>query len=53
VGSNSDEVVSWSSSCIAALIGLIGSSHTGMAGSYLVDLNLLLAAAAAAGVSLP
>lgn len=51
MGSNYDEVLSWSSSCIA-LIGLTGNSHTGMAGSYLVDLNLLLAAAAA-GVSLP
>lgn len=53
MGGNYDEVVvPWSSSCIA-LIGLIGNSHTGMAGSHLVDLNLLLEAAAAAGVSLP
>lgn len=36
MGSNYDEVVvSWSSSCIA-LVGLIGSSHTGMAGWHLL-----------------
>lgn len=51
MGGNDDELVAWPSSCIA-LVGLIGNSHTVMAGSYVVDLNLLLAAAAA-GVRLP